>query len=185
MTAHPAATQFERLAAVAPVPTARLEFPTGTARDPRKEWDATRKAFERSLRTWQSSFRSYLIDMRSALRQSVEEIGPERTGKIATTGIAGLRKVFADNTVIVRQWLDIVPEIDGGSDLGSVIADVPDIEEQYRLAVHRLVDMLADAYDRLYALELDFDPEANAADAPSYDNAEDLIRDLHASVDAG
>ena len=70
------------LAAVAPLPTARLELPAGASTDPRKEWEATREAFERDLLAWRSSFLGHLAAMRSALEQSVEEIGAEQAGNI-------------------------------------------------------------------------------------------------------
>lgn len=112
--------------------------------------------------------------MRSALEQSVEEIGPEKAGRIAADGTAAMRKVIADNVALARGWLDIFPETDRRDELAALIAGIPDIQHQYRQAVQRLIDMLIEADDRLYALELDFDPDAHGT-GPTFDNADDLI----------
>ena len=47
-----------------------------------------------------------------------------------------------------------------------------------RFAAEGSPDALQAVYDQILALELDLDPEANSADAPSFDNVEDVIHSL-------
>jgi len=193
MSVHVALDGFLELASALPMPTARLRLPQATAIENAttaltETWSAGRKAYKRQIALGRSSMLRHVALMRKELEQAVKEEGRSVVGEAVLREIPHLRAMVANGISVLRAQLEPDDETRASFEMIDRLAPAMrgitrKIILEHKAAGAQQINDLVDFDNRLYLLELDFDPAANTPNPPSYDNANDLIRDLRALAD--